>query len=218
METLIGLIAFLLCIVVPIALVVAAIVWIVRKVSNPSAASVPSSSLRQESWDEFDGLVMRWVAQGRLSSDVAAQVRGLIAEERPSQTQPADASAPDAPTAIQLAEVAPVGAASQAPPADETTPVSAPMPAPLPVAPPPVLSIAASAPAAPHEPWGERLGQALLSLRTRQTLLFLGAFLLVVSALVLVVFNWASFPPILQFALLVGVCGGLWAAGTWFVR
>jgi len=35
---------------------------------------------------------------------------------------------------------------------------------------------------------------------------------------VLVVFNWASFPPILQFALLAGVCGGLWAGGTWLAR
>jgi len=158
LETLIGLIAFLLCIVVPIALVVAAIVWIVRKISNPSAASVPSSSLHQDSFDQFDGLVMRWVAQGRLSSDVAAQVRGLIAEERPSQTQPADASASVAPTAIQLAEVAPVVAATQAQPAAETTPAGAMMPAPLRVAPSPVLSIAASAPAAPREP-GKSAGE-----------------------------------------------------------
>jgi hypothetical protein len=62
---------------------------------------------------------------------------------------------------------------------------------------------------------GERLWAGLLALRTRQTLLFLGAFLLVISALILVIFNWASFPPILQFALLAGVCGGLWAGGYW---
>jgi uncharacterized membrane protein len=57
-----------------------------------------------------------------------------------------------------------------------------------------------------------------LSLRTRQTLLFLGAFLLVISAFVLVVYNWASFPPVLQFALLAGISGGLWAAGVWIKR
>jgi len=79
-------------------------------------------------------------------------------------------------------------------------------------------AVATSASAAPREPWGERMWDALLSIRTRQTLLFLGAFLLVVSALVLVVFNWASFPPIFQFALLAGVCGGLWASGAWLAR
>jgi len=67
----------------------------------------------------------------------------------------------------------------------------------------------------PREPWSEQIGRALLALRTRQTLLFLGAFLLIVSALILVVFNWASFPPILQFALLAAVCGGLWGGGYW---
>ena len=217
METLIGLIVFLFCIVVPIALVIAAIVWIVRKISGGSPG--PAIASGRAALDELDQLVQRWAAQGRLADAAAAQVRALIAEERLAQTQPTPAPAPLVPSASPPAEVAPAVAPTQVQPAAEIPPASAPMPVPLPVAPSAsVPAVAADAPAAPREPWDERMGRALLSLRTRQTLLFLGAFLLVVSALVLVVFNWASFPPILQFALLAGVCGGLWAGGTWLAR
>src|SRR4051794_2562153 len=87
LETLIALIAFLLCVVVPIALVIALIVWIVRKISAGSPAAIPTHSLGQAAFDEFNSLVLRWAAQGRLSSDVAAQVRALIAEERLSHAQ-----------------------------------------------------------------------------------------------------------------------------------
>lgn len=64
----------------------------------------------------------------------------------------------------------------------------------------------------------ERIIQALLALRTRQTLLFLGTFLIFVSALILIIFNWASFDPLLQFALLAGVCTAFWAGGAWLMR
>ncbi len=46
-------------------------------------------------------------------------------------------------------------------------------------------------------------------------LLIFGVFLVVVSASVLVAFNWASFSPVLQFGMLAGVCGGLWGLGGW---
>ena len=69
METLIGLLALLLCVVVPLALVIAGVVWMVRKISHSSAASTPASSLDGASFDQLDGLVMRWVAQGRIASD-----------------------------------------------------------------------------------------------------------------------------------------------------
>lgn len=55
-------------------------------------------------------------------------------------------------------------------------------------------------------------------LRGPQVLLIFGVFLVVVSASVLVAFNWASFSPLLQFGLLAGVCGGLWGLGTWLSR
>jgi hypothetical protein len=217
-ETLIGLIVLLFCVVVPIALVIAAIVWIVRKLS--AGPSAPAAAPARAPLDEFEQLVQRWAVQGRLSSDVAAQVRALIAQERHPQVQPS--AAPAAPSVLPPAEHAPaeqvpVVAVPPAPPAAEAPATSVTSPAHTPLV-ASATALAASASAAPREPWGERMGRALLALRTRQTLLFLGAFLLVVSALVLVVFNWASFPPILQFALLAGVCGGLWAGGTWLAR
>src|SRR5215213_4894403 len=86
LETLIGLIVLLFCIVAPIALVIAVIVWIVRKVSGPSPA--PAAAPIRAPLDEFEQLVQRWVAQGRLAREVAAQVQALIAEERFAQVQP----------------------------------------------------------------------------------------------------------------------------------
>nr|MDQ2999057.1 hypothetical protein [Chloroflexota bacterium] len=217
METLIGLAALLFCVVLPIILVVAAIVWIVRKISAGTPAPAVASS--RVPLDEFDQLVARWAAQGRLGVAAAAQVRALIAEERHPQTQPVPAAAPVAPNALPPGETPSAVAPPLAQPAAEAPPAISPRPALLPAALPAAApAVAASTPVAPREPWGDRMGHALLSLRTRQTLLYLGAFLLVVSALVLVVFNWASFPPILQFALLAGVCGGLWAGGTWLAR
>jgi hypothetical protein len=216
LETLIGLIAFLFCIVVPLVLVIAVIVWIVRKISGPSPAPIVASS--RAALDELDQLVQRWAAQGRLAGDSVAQMRTLIAEERLAQTQPASVPAPFMPSASPPAEGAIAMVPTQTLPAAEIPPASTPVPAPGLVAAAIIPAGAASAPVALREPWGERMGRALLSLRTRQTLLYLGAFLLVVSALVLVVFNWASFPPIFQFALLAGVCGGLWAGGTWLAH
>src|SRR4051812_22738508 len=210
---LIGLTALLFCVVVPIVLVIAAIVWMVRKISAGSPA--PAVASARAPLDEFEQLVQRWVAQGRLANDAAAQVHALIAEERLSHMPPAAAPAPIEPSAIPPIEAPAVVAPLSARPAAETSPQPTPLSVAAPAAGP---AVGTSAPTAPREPWGERMGRALLSLRTRQTLLYLGAFLLVVSALVLVVFNWASFPPILQFALLAGVCGGLWAGGTWLAR
>ncbi|HEU5098896.1 MAG TPA: hypothetical protein VFU22_07755 [Roseiflexaceae bacterium] len=232
METLVGLLAILLCVVVPLALAIAATVWIVRKVLSPSAAPAPASSPERARLDEFDALLMRWVAQGRLASETAAQVRTLIAEDRYPQAQPklsAELPAADesraaetaqavVPAALQPAELPPIVAPAQPGLVAAEAPAIEPAPAPTPAIPPAGPAAAPGVPVAPREPWGERMWDALLSLRTRQTLLFLGAFLLVVSALVLVVFNWASFPPILQFALLAGVCGGLWAGGAWLAR
>ncbi|MCX7789750.1 MAG: hypothetical protein N2378_03845, partial [Chloroflexaceae bacterium] len=61
-------------------------------------------------------------------------------------------------------------------------------------------------------------GAALLALGTRRALLYLGAFLLVISSLTLVIFNWASFSPLVQFAILAGTTFALWGLGTWMAR
>ncbi|MBC8159975.1 MAG: hypothetical protein H7Z42_02045, partial [Roseiflexaceae bacterium] len=74
-------------------------------------------------------------------------------------------------------------------------------------------------PAIPRAPsLAERAWAGLLALRTRQLLLFLGAFLLLVSSLVLVLLNWAQVPVELQCSLLVAVCGALWAGGEFLER
>jgi hypothetical protein len=138
-------------------------------------------------------LVKRWLAEQRLTPEVAAQVQALIAQEQAAR--PASVAEPTARSAPGVPAVAPAPIASV-----PTTPVEP------------------AKPRAPRPAWGEQIWAAVLSLRTRQTLLFLGAFLLVVSALILIVFNWASFPPLLQFALLASVCGAFWIGGAWMGR
>src|SRR5262245_3727128 len=175
-------------------LLIGGIVWLVRRESGPAAAPAP---IRNDAiFDvQLEGALHGWVAQGRLPDEVATQVVALLREDR-MQASPAVAVAAAAvPQAPALAAAVP------------TTAVASPLEA--------AAAIKAPPAAPPGPPPGERLWAALLALRTRQTLLFLGAFLLIVSALILVVFNWASFPPLLQFALLAAVCGGLWGGGYW---
>ncbi|GIV93339.1 MAG: hypothetical protein KatS3mg056_2048 [Chloroflexus sp.] len=56
---------------------------------------------------------------------------------------------------------------------------------------------------------------ALLSMGARRTLLIIGTFLVMISSLVLVIFNWNRFPAIVQVAFLSAFTGGLWGAGHW---
>src|SRR5262245_38571367 len=179
--------AFIFCCpLLLLLLLIAGIFWLVRRSSGPAAPPVLPAPI----WSDaiFDAQLERtldgWVTQGRMPREIAAQVLGLLREDRSQLVQPAPALVSQS----AMAAAAPIAAASPA---------------------------ADVPPAIPQRPLGERLWERLLALRTRQTLLFLGAFLLVVSALILVVFNWASFPPILQFALLAAVCGGLWGGGYW---
>src|SRR3954467_14335017 len=102
LETLNGLTALLFCVLVPIALVIAALAWIVRKVSGPAPA--PAVASARAPLDEFEQLVQRWVAQGRLANSAAAQVHALIAEERLSHMPPAAAPASIEPSAIPPVE------------------------------------------------------------------------------------------------------------------
>ncbi|HEY3229386.1 MAG TPA: hypothetical protein VGJ87_09200 [Roseiflexaceae bacterium] len=173
------------CFFLPLLLLLLAfVVWLTR---GKSVGPAPTSYLPSE---ELGRLLDSWVTQGRLPSEVAAQVLALIREDR-ARAQPL--STPSAAVAVPVRPHAVV--------------VATPDPATL-----------EDAPAIPGRSWGEWLWDGLLALRTRQTLLFLGAFLLVISALILVVFRWASFPPILQFGLLAAVCGGLWGGGHWMAR
>jgi len=65
---------------------------------------------------------------------------------------------------------------------------------------------------------GSALRAALLALDTRRVLLFLGTFLLVMSSLTLVIFNWSSLPPLVQLAILAGTTTAIWAGGAWMAR
>ncbi len=134
-----------------------------------------------------------WVYQGRLAPDLADRIKILIDQDRAAmgQTPPAAASPPIPPRP----SVAPVAAPTVGPFTPPTSPAA--------VAPPTL---------------GERLGNALAALYTRQTLLALGSFLLVMSGLTLVLFSWSSFSPLVQFALLASAVGGLWASGEWLTR
>jgi len=212
MEVLAILLAFLLCIVLPVALVVALIIWLLRprdKAAQP--LHPPPATGGGAILDEFEELLSKWQSSGQLGQETIAQLRTLLAQERGAPAQPIGAPA------------APVISEPIAPPRDEAPTSAAPAvtdgaTAPESVAQPPIsMPPAQGAPATTGRSFGERFGGALLSLRTRQTVLFLGAFLLLISALILIVFNWASFPPILQFALLAGVCGGFWGGGAWLI-
>ncbi|MEJ2734285.1 MAG: DUF2157 domain-containing protein, partial [Anaerolineae bacterium] len=73
-------------------------------------------------------------------------------------------------------------------------------------------------PRPPREPitW-DRIWQTLLSERTLNILLFLGAFLMVASAITYVVYNWETLPPAAQLAAIVLFTLSFYGAG-WFLR
>ena len=83
-------------------------------------------------------------------------------------------------------------------------------------------AMATPAPAAPRRPPRqpltlERLWQTLLSERTLNVILFLGAFLLIASAITYVVANWSTLPPWAQLAAIVLFTLSFYGGG-WFMR
>ncbi len=99
-------------------------------------------------------------------------------------------------------------------------PVLVPVAVPVPMAvPEPVPAPAPARPARPpREPitW-DRIGQTLLSQRTLNVLLFLGAFLLMASAATYLVYNWEALPPAAQLAFILLFTLAFYGAG-WFLR
>jgi len=85
-------------------------------------------------------------------------------------------------------------------------------------APPKPPSKPAAPPRPPREPitW-ERVWRTLLSERTLRALLFVGVFLLFVSAVTMVAFNWRRFAPWLQIAFLSSFTLFFYSLG-WYVR
>ncbi|MFQ3661166.1 MAG: hypothetical protein SNJ69_02110 [Chloroflexaceae bacterium] len=192
----------LVCSVLPAILLLVLIVWLLRRPARPRTVNPyvtpPARPATPDRLVEFDALVQRWVADERLSPAVGKTIRALIAADYAAAGFGALPSA-----AVPAPEVAPPAPAPAAPSGDASAPA---VPAPAPVAaPPPRVSVRS---------WSA----ALLALGTRRALLYLGAFLLVISSLTLVIFNWASFSPLAQFAILTGTTATLWGLGTWMAR
>ncbi|WP_322511462.1 SCO7613 C-terminal domain-containing membrane protein [Chloroflexus sp.] len=124
-----------------------------------------------------------------------------LAPPAPMPSMPINAPQSVVPPTLAL----PIAEPSIAPPAPATSDSSPP------TMPPPVAKPSFTDRVAP-------LFAALLSLGTRRMLLVIGAFLVIVSSLVLVIFNWNSFLPIVQVGILAALTGGLWGLGQWMQR
>lgn len=71
----------------------------------------------------------------------------------------------------------------------------------------------------PREPWTwERVTETLLSERTLQAILFLGALLLFAAGVSWVAWNWGAFTPIVQIGFLTAFTAGFFGLGTYVYR
>jgi hypothetical protein len=147
--------------------------------------------------EAFDRRVAEWEKSDRLSGNLAAQVRALIAADRMGllgwALPEVSNKRPDSGGERPGAEGGDTHSTQQVAEALEATPSTDVNGLPSPNAPLPTPGSAS------------QLRSALMALATRRTLLFLGSFLLAVSALTLVLFNWASFPPTVQIGILAAL-------------
>lgn len=196
--------------------------WTRRSHPATSGGVSPANYNTPDALDAFVWRVSAWINTGRISRELGLQVRDLLEADRlvMSGQTPAPETPPAPPPPIKAVELPVAAPAFQEPPVPvaaaniaasaPTQPEQAPAPPSVSATPP-----AFAAPPAPTQPARRHLLGALMALCTRRTLLFLGSFLLALSALTLVIFNWASFAPIVQLGLLAGVTAGLWAGGAW---
>ncbi len=185
--------------------------WLVRGRRQQTAAQLAATpSVEHPGYavlQLFGALVDKWSKAGQLGSDFAQQIHDLLGQEALQASALVDMSQYPA-MAQAYVPLAPQAVANTPPAVPPIVPQHTGVAAPIALVP--------KVPTGPSRL--QRMATAVLALRTRQLLLFLGAFLLLSSSLILVVFNWASFPPILQFLLLAGVCAGLWGGGAWVAR
>jgi hypothetical protein len=181
---------------------------------QPVAPAQPSDEVSLAASVSFDKLLVRWAAEGRLAPEAAAQVRELLAEHVGTRIAPSLAQSAQVPAMALPTPAAQLGGAPN--PASVPTTRLSPEQLILPQAQP------AGQPGQPVEtpsaPPVSKLRASLLALDTRRLLLFLGTFLLLMSSLTLVVFNWNSLPPLVQFAILAGTVAAIWGGGTWMAR
>lgn len=198
----------LFCVTLPGILIIALIIWLIRQPArprtvNPYVARPGAMPPSAEALVAFDALVARWVAEERLSPAVGATIHNLIAADYAA----AGFGALPTPDAASIGDSAP----ARPVPADPAPVTPAPTPA---IPSPPTFPAAASSDRRGRSSWSA----SLLALGTRRALLYLGAFLLVISSLTLVIFNWASFSPLVQFTMLAGATLAIWGSGTWMTR
>ena len=128
----------------------------------------------------------QWARDRHIGSDDSESLRNHLTQERTALLRPEPA--PPAPT--------PVAAPAPAP-----RPIVTPPPAPKPAPPPPKPP----APAFDWAKWWERAWSFVVSGALLRGLLYLGAFMIVVSAAVLVVVYWRVFPLVLQLGFMAAV-------------
>ena len=217
-----SLFALLFCLVLPVIGFIALLVYLGRRGSgprtvNPHAAPRPDaaapSPLGLAHYAAFDKLVASWAEQGSLSPQAEAELRARLATHVAESLGPPVPQQPVVAPAASVSRPAPAQAitrplAAQQPPATQAVPALA-----------PVLAEQAVQPPVPQRrSAGTALRAALLALDTRRVLLFLGTFLLVMSSLTLVIFNWSSLPALVQIAILAGTTAAIWAGGAWMAR
>jgi len=140
----------------------------------------------------------------------------LLPKLAPEQPKPIETKPIPAPVTKPIADVKPVPAVMKAE-AKPVAPVAIPVPASKPkptVAPKPV------APPKPKKPpidWRKVITDAATSGALLRALLYLGAFMIVVSAAVLVIRFWDQFNPILQLVFIASIPLTFYAGG-WLVR
>jgi hypothetical protein len=138
------------------------------------------------------------------------------APPNPVGTATAPAAATSAPAVAATTPVPTTPVRPTPMPAPTAAPVRTNPPAPVPPAAPPV-------PRAPQRPpidWNKLLDRAVnfvVSGALLRALLYLGAFMIVISATVLVVRFWAIFPPVLQIGFIFAIPTAFYAAG-WLIR
>lgn len=156
------------------------------------------------------GEIERWRSERRFPDEDLAKLEAEYRQDlhwmmeelglRPATEEKPAVPAPTPPRAFVPAEPLPGRGATEATPA--TPP------------PPPRVEI----PRPPPEPLTlDKLWKALLSERGLKAMLYLGALLITVSAVLLVVYNWALFPPSIQMLWLALITALFYVSG-WLIR
>ncbi len=158
---------------------------------------------------------------GKKRSKLLAQLLPKeITQEKPVETEPVGEKEQAAPTPEPLPTPkitpTPVPASVSTAPPLSTKPITAPTPKPA----PPPKPIAPPKPKRPPVDWKkvrERFADAVTSGALLRALLYLGAFMIVISATVLVIRFWNQFNPVLQMIFIASV-PLIFYSGGWLLR